>query len=169
MDWIVLLENLVWCGVAAIGFGILFSVPERTLPVLVLLGAAGGLLKYGALQWGANLVWATFSGAALVGVLSIPFAHLKHAPPPVFAIPAVIPLVPGVLAYRTMIGLVQLTVENPAAHYHLLLYEAVSNGLKTLFILFSIAGGVAIPLLITRKESAKHLKIRLLPPKKKQP
>ncbi len=168
MEWIPLLENTLWCGVAAVGFGVLLNVPERTLPVILLLGAAGGLLKFAALQWGLPLIIATFCGAALIGLLTIPFAHLKHAPPQIFAIPAVIPMVPGILAYQTMIGLLQLTGEHPALTYHQLLSETVGSGLRTLFILFSIAAGVAIPMLVTRKQSVKHLKIPISPFRKKE-
>jgi len=91
-------------------------------------------------------------------MLSIPAAHNKHAPPMVFSIAAVIPMVPGVFAYRTMIGLVQLTGEVDSA-YQQALSETINNGAKAVFILMALAVGVGLPNIITRKDSAKEMKL----------
>ena len=41
--------------------------------------------------------------------------------------------------------------------YNQVLSETINNGLKAIFILMSLAGGVAVPMLISRKESVKHM------------
>jgi len=153
------LEMSVWLGFAALGFAILFNVPQRTLFMIWLLGALGGTTKLLILFAGGNIILASLAGAILVGILSIQAAHSKHAPPLVFSIPAVIPMVPGAFAYRMMLGLIKLAGNTGTESYSDVLNSAVSNGLKTLFILLSLAAGVAIPMLITRKESAKEIKI----------
>jgi uncharacterized membrane protein YjjB (DUF3815 family) len=158
MDWLKVLEHCVWFGTAASGFAVLFNVPPRTLLIIGLLGAVGGLIKLVMLHFGLGPVMASFLGASAIGLLSIPAAHNKHAPPMVFSIAAVIPMVPGVFAYRTMIGLVQLTGE-VGASYAQILSETVNNGAKALFILMALAVGVGLPTIITRKESAKEMKL----------
>ncbi|GET28937.1 threonine/serine exporter family protein [Prolixibacter sp. SD074] len=158
-EWYHFPEMGVWLGFAALGFAILFNVPQRTLPFIWLLGALGGITKLLVLFFGGNIILASLAGAVVVGILSIPAAHNKHAPPLVFSIPAVIPMVPGAFAYRMMLGLIKLAGNTGAESYSDVLNSAVSNGLKTLFILLSLAAGVAIPMLITRKESAKKIKI----------
>lgn len=160
MEWLTLIEKCLWSGVAALGFAVLFNVPQRTLLSIFAIGAAGGLVRVLFLQVGLNAVLASLAGATLVGVLSISAAHNKHSPPLVFAIPAVIPMVPGLLAYRMMIGLIKLSGTLPPEAYSSVLYDTVSNALKVMFILMSLAGGVAIPMLLSRKESAKHLHFR---------
>lgn len=162
MEWIILGEKCIWSGVAALGFSVLFNVPQRTLPSIFAIGAAGGFLRVLLLQLEINPVLASLAGATLVGILSISAAHNKHSPPLVFAIPAVIPMVPGVLAYRMMIGLIKMSGTLPPESYNQVLYDTVNNGLKVMFILMSLAGGVAIPMLLTRKESAKHIRFRLM-------
>jgi uncharacterized membrane protein YjjB (DUF3815 family) len=158
-EWYHFPEMGVWLGFAALGFAILFNVPQRTLPFIWLLGALGGITKLLVLHFGGNIILASLAGAILVGILSIPAAHNKHAPPLVFSIPAVIPMVPGAFAYRMMLGMIKLAGIIGTESYSDVLNSAVSNGLKTLFILLSLAAGVAIPMLITRKESAKEIKI----------
>jgi uncharacterized membrane protein YjjB (DUF3815 family) len=91
--------------------------------------------------------------AVIVGILSISFAPIRHAPPPVFAIPSVIPLVPGILAYRMMLGLIKFSGDIPKEAFNQALFETVNNGLRVMFILMSIAIGVAVPMPRTRKDS----------------
>jgi uncharacterized membrane protein YjjB (DUF3815 family) len=159
MEWLSFFEKGIWFGFAALGFAILFNVPPRTLFIIWLFGALGGLVKLMMMHTGVGVVLASFGGASVIGILSIPAAHNKHAPPLVFAIPAVIPMVPGVFAYRMMFGLIKLAGDPEIGSYQQILSDTVSNGLKVLFILMSLAVGVAIPMLVTRVSSVKHINI----------
>lgn len=163
MEWLLLLEKGLWFGLAAVGFAILFNVPVRTLIPIFIMGALGGITKLQMLNLELNVIISTLLGATLIGFLSILFAHKKHAPPPIFAIPAVIPMVPGIFAYRMMLGLISLAGDVNPDTYHQILSETINNGLKVMLILMSLAGGVGIPMLITRKESAKNIRFRKKP------
>ena len=165
MEWLLLSEKGLWFGCAAVGFAVLFNVPVRTLVSIFIMGALGGLTKVFMIRFAANPILATLSGAALVGFLSIAFAHKKHSPPPTFAIPAVIPMVPGILAYRMMLGLISLASITDPQVYSRVLSETVSNGLKVMLMLMSLAGGVMVPMLLARKESAKEISFRRKPKK----
>lgn len=158
MEILLIAEKCFWYGTAAAGFAILFNVPVRTIFIIWILGALGGLVRLVMINLETGPVLASFLGASVIGTLSIPAAHNKHAPPMVFAIPAVIPMVPGVFAYRTMLGFINLTGEVGEA-YSMILNETVNNGVKTLFILMALAVGVAFPNFITRKESAKEFSL----------
>jgi uncharacterized membrane protein YjjB (DUF3815 family) len=158
MDWINILGKAFWCGWGALGFGILFNVPPRTLFAIWIGGAMGGFLKFTLLQLTAGVVLASFAGALAVGFSSIPIAHFRHVPPMIFAIPSVIPLIPGVFAYRTMLGLMKLT-GSIGPDYTQILSETVNNGSKTLFVIMSLAMGVAVPMHLMRKESVKNIRL----------
>lgn len=160
MEWLLLLEKCIWFGLAATGFAVLFNVPTKNLPTIYFMGAAGGFTKVLTMHFGVNIVFGSLFGATVVGFLSIYFAHKRHSPPPVLAIPSVIPMIPGILAYRMIIGMIRLAGEINPATYSQTLSETVNYGLKVMFILMCLAGGVAIPMLITRKESAKDLKFK---------
>jgi len=159
MEWLSFFEKGIWFGLAALGFAILFNVPPRTLFIIWLLAALGGLTKLFMVHLGVSVLLASLSGASLIGILSIQAAHNKHAPPLVFSIPSVIPMVPGVYAYQAILGLITLAGNPAAANYAQTLSKTVSNGLNAVFILMALAVGVAIPMLITRKSSVKHIKI----------
>lgn len=146
-----------WSGIAGVGFAILFNVPQRTLLPIGMMGAVGGIIKFGTMLFGLNIVLASLLGATAVGIISIKMAHMKKSPPLVFSIPGVISMVPGVFAYRMMLGLVAMINQEDANAYLQALIEMVNNGAKMMFILFCLAIGVSMPMLITRKESIKRL------------
>lgn len=154
----ILLEILTksfWAGIAAIGFAVLFNVPRRVIFPIWTLGALGGLIKFTAMNFEIGIVFASFIGATVIGVVSIQMAHMRNSPPLVFSIPSVIPMVPGIFAYKMMLGMIALTnIENTDAYLKTLI-ETVNNGSKMMFVLISLGIGVAIPMLITRKESIK--------------
>lgn len=147
-----------WSGIAAIGFAILFNVPLRTLFPIGMMGALGGLIKFGAMFMGVEIVFASFIGATVIGIISIQMAHMKKSPPLVFSIPGVIPMVPGAFAYRMMLGLIALIELEDTDAYMQTLIDMVNNGAKMVFILMALAIGVSVPMLITRKESIKRSK-----------
>lgn len=147
-----------WAGIAAIGFGILFNIPRRAIFPVWALGAVGGFIKFGMMHFDFGIVLASFVGAIAIGIISIQLAHMRNSPPLVFSIPAVIPMVPGFFAYKMMLGLIALASIENTDFYLQTLVETVNNGAKMLFILLSLGIGVAMPMLIMRKESVKKLK-----------
>lgn len=158
MELIEILIKSFWSGIAAIGFAILFNVPRRTLLAIWSLGALGGLIKFSVMYFDNGIVFASFLGATVIGIASIQMAHMRNSPPLVFYIPSVIPMVPGFFAYKMMLGLIALTTIENTDIYLQTLIETVNNGAKAMFILISLGTGVAIPMLLMRKESVKKLK-----------
>jgi uncharacterized membrane protein YjjB (DUF3815 family) len=153
-----IITKSIWSGIGAIGFAILFNVPRRTILTIWALGFLGGLIKFSAMYFDLGIVFASFLGATVIGIVSIQTAHIKKSPPLIFSIPAVIPMVPGFFAYKMMLGLIALIkIENTDTYIQTLI-ETVNNGAKTMFILISLGTGVAIPMLLSRKESIKKSK-----------
>jgi uncharacterized membrane protein YjjB (DUF3815 family) len=150
-----ILTKSFWAGIAAIGFAILFNVPRRVIFSIWTLGALGGLIKFSAMNFEIGIVFASFLGATAIGIVSIQMAHMRNSPPLVFSIPSVIPMVPGIFAYKMMLGMIALaSIENTDGYLKTLI-ETVNNGSKMMFVLISLGIGVAFPMLITRNESIK--------------
>ncbi len=59
-----------------------------------------------------------------------------------------------------MLGLMRLAGDIDPKTYNQVLGETIHNGLKVMFILMSLAIGVGLPMLVTRKESAKEIRFR---------
>ena len=145
-------------GVAAIGFGILFNVPQRTILPIIILGTAGGLIKFGTMHFEVGIVLASFLAAIVIGIISIQMAHFRNSPPLVFYIPSVIPMIPGFFIYKMMLGFMSLSNISDNELYIRNLIQTVNFGTKATFILISLGIGVAFPMLIMRKETVKKKK-----------
>ena len=107
-----LLNDWFFAAIPAVGFALLFNVPPRALKFCAALGALGHgtatLLKLAHV----TPVFATFFAAALVGTLGVWLAQRYHrAHPKVFTVAAVIPMFPGIPAYRAMLSLVLIEKE----------------------------------------------------------
>lgn len=154
---VAILGKGLWAGVAALGFGILFNIPRRTISIVFLLGLCGGLAKFSFLAYtGLGVVLATLLAALIVGIINVFCAHAIHTPPVVLVIPAVIPMVPGAFAYKAIIAFAKLAIGFASPE---VISMAMENGVKTFFILLFIALGVSTPLLLLRKESVKHVRL----------
>jgi uncharacterized membrane protein YjjB (DUF3815 family) len=156
MNWIEILTFAFWCGCGAVGFGILFNVPRRAITMIFIGGAIGGFVKFSLLGAGLGLIFSHFVAASAIGIACLPMAHYRHSTPMIFAIPSIIPLVPGVFAYRTMVGVMKLAavVDND---YQNVVFQTLNYGSKTLFIIMFLALGVSIPMHLLRRESVKNI------------
>jgi len=158
--WVDIFLNACWCGVGAFGFAVLFNIPTRALFSIWLCGFGVGFIKFLMIdpQIGSGLITASLLAASAVGFVSIPLAHWRHTPPVTISIPSVIPLVPGLLAYRTMLGLMKFINDTDVE----VLTQMVHNASMTLFITLSLSLGVTLPMLLFRIQSVKNVRIKIL-------
>jgi uncharacterized membrane protein YjjB (DUF3815 family) len=150
MNGVLLLEDLLWSAVAAMGFAVLFNVPRRALPGCALAAGVGHVIRTLCIQTGLPLELATLVAATAVGFLGESLAKSFQTPRIVFTVPAVIPMVPGVLAYQTMIGvfeLVGLIDLNALPASDVLVMTAV-GAIKTGLVLIALALGIIAPNLL---------------------
>ena len=148
-----LVEQSAWAGVAATGFAMLFNVPPRRLWVCALnatlaFAARGGLVVVQL----ESLELSSLYAATLVSFLSVFWGRRLHAPPLVLVIPAVIPLVPGALAFNTVRDLLLLTLHSRYDDVALL-GSAVTHGLKAMLVTGAMALGVALPSVVLRPKT----------------
>nr|WP_077755680.1 threonine/serine exporter family protein [Shewanella psychrophila] len=141
-----LLNDALFSAIPAVGFAMVFNVPKRFLSYCALAGAIGHSSRTLLLHVGLPIEWATFAAAAFVGLITIGFAKRHLAPPLMYAVAAIIPMIPGTYAFNTVIALVQLTAQSEISPE--LTSQVISNGLKTVFILGALSVGLAMPSLI---------------------
>lgn len=141
-----LLNDAFFSAIPAVGFAMVFNVPKRYLPYCALAGALGHSARTLMLHFGIPIEWATFVAAGVVGMITIGFAKRHLAPPLMYAVAAIIPMIPGTYAFNTVIALVQLTAQSQVSPE--LTGQVISNGLKTVFILGALSVGLAMPSLL---------------------
>lgn len=137
-----LLNDMFFAAIPAVGFALVFNVPQRALIYCAVGGAIGHGSRYLMMQFGVPIEWATFFAATLVGMIGVHWSHRFLAHPKVFTVAALIPMVPGVFAYKAMIAMVEI---NHLGYSPELIATCMENFLKAMFIIAGLAVGLAVP------------------------
>ena len=144
---------IIAAAVSAVGFSMIFNVP-RSLMVFIAIGGiiavcTRNIVSLGPSNgnWGLDLgpIVGSFAGSALVSIVCCILIRRLHTPHQCISIPAVIPMIPGVLMYRALFALINM--QGVVGEVTI----AVSNGIHAMLIIFCIALGVAIPNIFFRR------------------
>lgn len=141
----------------AVGWGVLFGTPKRILFVAGLLGGMGHCLRFIFLELDCGLIFATLVGSVSVGFIGIIVAHQVNNPPVVFTMPACITMIPGMFAYKTMLGGIKITDMETLNADPSILPIMSHNFMLTVSLLFTLAIGISIAALLFRKTSVKEI------------
>lgn len=139
---LMLLDDMLFAAIPAVGFALLFNVPKGALKYCAILGAIGHGLRTLCVYFHMPFVFATFLAAALIGFIGVHLSHRYLAHPKVFTVAAIIPMIPGVYAYKAMLAIVQIH------HYgwsDKLTAEMTEYFISTGFILGALVFGLALP------------------------
>ncbi|MBF9001381.1 threonine/serine exporter family protein [Vibrio nitrifigilis] len=137
-----LLNDMFFASIPAVGFALVFNVPVHALRFCAILGAVGHGSRYLMMHFGIPIEWATFFAASIVSFIGVYWSKKFLAHPKVFTVAGIIPMVPGVFAYKAMIAMVQI---NHDGFSLLLLQTLMENFLKAMFIIAGLAVGLAVP------------------------
>lgn len=156
-------EFALAAAISAMGFATIFNVPKRLMAWI----AVGGIIAVcsrnfvnlgpsnGNIGLDMGIVFGTFVGSALISIINIKMTHVLHTPHQIISIPAVIPMVPGVMMYRALYGFIDMQGVVGEVTF------AVHNAILGSLILICIALGVAIPNIFFRQWIAPHRKRKL--------
>ncbi len=150
-------------AISAMGFSMIFNIPRRLLWVV----AIGGIIAVCTRNFvnlgpsnnniglDMGLAIGSLAGSALASVIAVKAVHWVHAPNHVLSIPSVIPMVPGVLMYRALVGLIEM---NGVVGE---LTNAMKFGMASAITIMCIALGVAVPNVFARHWVAKNRQRKL--------
>ena len=101
----------------------------------------------------------SFFGAAVLSVLYFSISKYFHAPVFVVTIPAIIPLVPGVLMYRFFFAIIDIQHMDGMA-----LLLALQTGVEAMLVLLGISLGATLPDVLAHQyiERGKRKKLQKL-------
>ena len=100
-------------------------------------------------ELGYGPVIGSFMGSFVVSLIAVKAVHWFDVPNHVLTIPSVIPMIPGVLMYRSLFAFINL---------HGVIGEvtnAFANGINSALIILCISLGVAVPNIFARRYIAK--------------
>ena len=137
-----LIQDAVLAAIPAVGFAMVFNVPQRALLWCALLGAIGHSSRMVMMTAGMNIEWATFIASMLVGSIGIQWSRWYLAHPKIFTVAAVIPMFPGISAYTAMISAVKIS---HLGYSEALMVTLLENFLKATSIVGALSIGLSIP------------------------
>lgn len=139
--------HFIFSTIATVGFSVFLNVPVNALIPSGITGGIGWAIYISIFSFSYNSIVANFVAAAIVSLISEILARrLKH-PAILFVIPGIIPLVPGLGMYNTMLYMVQKNFE-----------LGISTGVDTMFVGVAISLGVLVMTSLSRTFSL--IKIR---------
>ena len=125
--------RLLAAAAGTIFFSLSMRIPRRAIPVTALLASVGYTVYLILSNIAGAEVLGYFLASALIALGSEIAATLMKMPAMIFMFPGVIPLVPGISIYRTLLLLVQKEY-----------IGFMELGTKTLFALGAMAVGIAL-------------------------
>jgi uncharacterized membrane protein YjjB (DUF3815 family) len=146
--------------VVACCWGVLFGSPKRILYAAGLLGGMGHCIRFILLQLDMGLITATLAGSLAIGFVGIYAAHKVNSPPVVFTMPACITMIPGMYAYKTMLAGIKMTDMDVLSSDPSILMNMSHNFVLTASLLFTLAIGISVGVLLFRKSSVKHISLK---------
>jgi uncharacterized membrane protein YjjB (DUF3815 family) len=156
-------SKLIFGGICSLGFALIFNTSKRAMWTVFILGAVGYYIKYLLFkECDVNLILSIFVASSFVGISGMYFAHRAHTPPIIFMIPAVINMIPGLLSYEFMMGMIDWISgkgQKPSVEE---VVQTFSYGISTVFILFALAFGVAFPIIVFKSYTVKGKDLNVL-------
>lgn len=118
---------------SSIGFGLVFSIPTKTLLVTGINGGLGWIIYKIAFELTGGIYLSTFLSAFFIAGFSEVLAKKMKYPASIFIFPGIINLSPGVYIYRTMSYIIGNQNE---------------LGMENLYKCLAIAGSIAFGVLL---------------------
>ena len=102
-----LFESFLFSFVSTLGWSVYFNAPKRDLVYCSLTGAIGWITCILMEDYTGNTILANFIATFIITLFSEFLARKLKRPAVLYIIPGIIPLVPGLSIYNTMLDLIQ--------------------------------------------------------------
>jgi uncharacterized membrane protein YjjB (DUF3815 family) len=104
---------------------------------------------------GLHIVAASTIAAFVIGTLAVLLSPISKTPAETCLFPALLPMIPGIYAYKTFGGLVMClihTADGPET-FNYYFYQFASNGITCTFIIGGMVVGATLPIFMLKKIS----------------
>lgn len=153
IDWSSLIQDGIFAAIAAIGFSSISHTPTRAYTVCGVAAALGHVTRYMLMHTDtllANIIAASTVAALIVGITSVILSPRIKVPAEACLYPALLPMIPGMYAYRTLTALMEClaaTGESAVLHNLYLLWY---NGLTCIAIVIGMVIGANLPIYLLK-------------------
>lgn len=154
VSFIALLQDGLFAALAGIGFAAISNPPKVAFAYCALIAALGHMCRFSMMNFcGCGIISASLVASLAVGLLAVYFAPRVKCPPETFAYPSLLPMIPGIYAYKCVQAFVLALSANGEDDFTHYFYLAESNGITCAVIVLCMVVGQMIPLMIFKRIS----------------
>ena len=142
-------------AIAAVGFGAISYPPRKAFKYIAILAAAGHALRYTLMNYaGMDIASSSFCASLAIGLLALWFGRLSHCPLTVLYIPALLPMVPGIYAYKTVFALIMFlqSLNDPGQGLEYM-QQFFLNATVSFSVIILLAAGATLPIFIFNRRA----------------
>ena len=150
-----IISDGLFAAVAAMGFGAISDPPMRAFPRIALLAAVGHALRFCLMSFaGFDIATASLAASFTIGMGSLWLGKGAHVPMTCLYIPALLPMVPGTYAYKTVFSLIMFmqSLGDPDGGLQYMQAFFLNTTVATSVIVF-LAAGATLPIFIFKKRA----------------
>lgn len=166
-----LFQDALLAAIAAIGFAAVSNPPRCAYIYCGLIAAVGHSARFLMMEWpffGFHIVIATTMAAFIIGLLAVFISHVSRIPSEICLFPAMLPMIPGVYAYKTFCAVVMCLYSRTEQDFSYYFYLFSGSGLTCLSIFMGMVAGATFPILIFKNISFKSTRQNIFFAFKKQ-
>jgi len=139
-----LLLNMIYCFIATCFFALIMNSPTKVIPISSFIAAIGYMIYYLCVNINQIMI-GFFLGTLVIAISGEICARLFKMPATIFIFPAVVPIVPGLGLYQTMLSFVQDDLSS-----------ALEIGVGTILNIGAMAIAMALMSLVASKLPIKY-------------
>lgn len=149
MTFLYILSKAVFASITALGFGLISNPPRRAIPAILLTAFLGYFTRATMIDFaGLHIFITCFTSALVMGCCGLVFGRLTRTPATVIYIPALLPMIPGMYAYKAIFAIMSYMNHIELADKTIFLEQFVVNVAYVVGILVSLAIGSIMPMFI---------------------
>lgn len=150
-----LLQDALFSGVAAIGFAAISRPPRQAYIWCALIAAIGHSARFLLVSslLNVNIIVATTVAAFIIGIMAVMLSPATKVPAETYLYPSLLPMIPGIYAYKTFGGLVMCLCHGAEESFLHYFYLFAYNGVTCFFILLGMTVGATIPIFMFKRIS----------------
>ncbi|MDE7128162.1 MAG: threonine/serine exporter family protein [Bacteroidales bacterium] len=150
-----IIQDGFFAAVAAVGFASISNPPKSAYPWCAAIAAVGHPVRFVLMESAdCHIALASLAAALAIGCLAVFSAPAAKCPAEAISFPALLPMIPGMYAYRTFQNLV-LCLCCGEGEFHHYFYLTSYNLLTCIVVLLVMAIGVTLPIFVFKKISFK--------------
>lgn len=150
------LQDAFFAAIAAIGFAAISNPPRKAYILCALIAAVGHSARFLMMKpdlLGMHIVAASTVASFIVGFLSVIMSPLGKMPAETCLFPSLLPMIPGIYAYKTFGGLIMCLTHGGETDFDHYFFLFANNGLTCLFILLGMVVGATLPIFFMKNIS----------------